>query len=187
MCYRKTKNMKPIALFLVAAVLVAGSMTAKADQAAIQTPSSSDSLAAPRATPDVVPDTPQAPAPDTPEASAVTAADTTDQAPPIRDMAAPVATVQAAGPIPAGDAVGAPARDAEAPSGGAILSGIVGIIFAIAGIAFILCLFPTLIAFKRRHKDRVAILVLSIFFGWLPFAWVIALIWSLTGNVEAKA
>jgi hypothetical protein len=64
---------------------------------------------------------------------------------------------------------------------------ILGIILAIAGIAFILCLFPTLIAFKRRHKDRVAILVLSIFFGWLPFAWVIALIWSLTGNVEPKA
>jgi hypothetical protein len=182
----ENKNMKRIALFL-AAVLVAGSMTAKADQTAIQTPASSDSLAAPTATPDVAHDTVQAPAPDTPEAAPATAADTTDQAAPTPDVAAPVASEQAADPVPAGDTVGAPARDADAPSGGAIWSGILGIILAIAGIAFILCLFPTLIAFKRRHKDRVAILVLSIFFGWLPFAWVIALIWSLTGNVEPKA
>jgi Superinfection immunity protein len=168
------KNMRHIALFL-AAVLVAGSMTAKADQTAIQTPASSDSLAAPTATPD------------TPEAAPATGADTTDQAAPTPDMAAPVATEQPADPIPAGDTVGGPTRDADAPSGGTILSGILGMILAIAGIAFILCLFPALIAFKRRHKDRIAILVLSIFFGWLPFAWVIALIWSLTGNVEAKA
>ncbi len=178
--------MKRIALFL-AAVLLAGSVTAMADRAAIQTPASSDSLAAPTATPDVAPDAVQAPTPDTPEAAPATAADPTNQAAPTPDIAAPVATEQAADPNPAGDTVGAPARDADAPSGGTIFSGILGIILAIAGIAFILCLFPTLIAFKRRHKDRVAILVLSIFFGWLPFAWIIALIWSLTGNVEAKA
>lgn len=63
--------------------------------------------------------------------------------------------------------------------------GIVAIILGVAGVAFFLCLIPTLIAFRRRHRDRRAILVLSILFGWLPFAWMIGLIWSLTGNVEA--
>jgi hypothetical protein len=62
--------------------------------------------------------------------------------------------------------------------------GFLAAIFMIAGIAFLLCLIPTLLAFKRRHRDRKAILVLSVFFGWLPFAWVIGLIWALTGNVE---
>ena len=58
-------------------------------------------------------------------------------------------------------------------------------LLGVAGFAFLLCLIPTLIAFKRRHKDRKAILVLSILFGWVPFIWTIGLIWCLTGNVEA--
>jgi hypothetical protein len=96
-------------------------MTAKADQTAVQTPASSDTLAAPTATPDVAPDTVQAPAPDTPEAAPAAAADTTDQAAPTPDIAAPVATEQAADPIPAADTVDAPAHDADAPRGNHIV------------------------------------------------------------------
>jgi hypothetical protein len=56
------------------------------------------------------------------------------------------------------------------------------LLLGVAGFAFLLCLIPTLIAFKRRHKDRKAILVLSILFGWLPFAWTIGLVWSIRGE-----
>jgi T4 superinfection immunity protein len=86
-------------------------------------------------------------------------------------------------PIPAHDGSVTPvaASAAAAGIGGSILM----ILVMIAGVAFFLSLIPTLIAFKRRHKDRKAILVLSLVFGWLPFAWMIGLVWSLTGNVEA--
>jgi len=177
------------------AVLVVGSMAAKsAYPGTLQTPAPADTQTAPAQ--DVA--RPLAPAP---------TQDMTTPAPPVDEQASPVpeaatpyvsapAPEQATpapvaneevstpevAPTPAHAAAAAPvAASADAATiGGSILT----ILVMIAGVAFFLSLIATLIAFKRRHKDRKAILVLSLVFGWLPFAWMIGLVWSLTGNVE---
>ena len=55
--------------------------------------------------------------------------------------------------------------------------GIAGLIVALVclGIYFL----PTMIAYKRRHRNFLAILALNIFLGWTLFGWVGALVWSL--------
>ena len=39
---------------------------------------------------------------------------------------------------------------------------------------------PTYIAVKRKHYQKVAIILLNIFLGWSFVGWVIALVWSVT-------
>lgn len=39
---------------------------------------------------------------------------------------------------------------------------------------------PSIIAFARRHHNRIAILVLNVLLGWTLIGWVLALVWSLT-------
>lgn len=51
-------------------------------------------------------------------------------------------------------------------------------------IALTLYFIPTIIAFKRRHLNRVPILLLDLFLGWSFIGWIIALIWSTTQNTE---
>lgn len=41
---------------------------------------------------------------------------------------------------------------------------------------------PIIVAFRRRHQSRYAILIFMIFFGWTGVGWIIALIWSLSGT-----
>jgi T4 superinfection immunity protein len=51
--------------------------------------------------------------------------------------------------------------------------------FIVGGIIAVLAYFaPTFVAYRRHHKDKLAIFVFNLFFGW--FAWI----WALTGNVE---
>tara|TARA_Y100000310_G_scaffold50306_1_gene46363 strand:+ start:33 stop:296 length:264 start_codon:yes stop_codon:yes gene_type:complete len=50
------------------------------------------------------------------------------------------------------------------------------IIIAIPLIYFI----PSIIARKRKHPNRVAILVLNLFLGWTFLGWVAALVWAFT-------
>jgi len=38
---------------------------------------------------------------------------------------------------------------------------------------------PSIKAFKRKHKNKVPILLVNIFFGWSLLGWVIALVWAL--------
>lgn len=44
-----------------------------------------------------------------------------------------------------------------------------------------LCLYlvPSVIAFKRRHHNAVAIAALNLLLGWTVFGWVAALVWSV--------
>jgi hypothetical protein len=49
---------------------------------------------------------------------------------------------------------------------------------------FIAYWLPTLLAFHRRHRNRVAILIVNFLLGWTVIGWVAALIWSTTGNTE---
>lgn len=43
---------------------------------------------------------------------------------------------------------------------------------------------PAFIAFRRRHKNRIAILVINIFLGFSIVGWLVAAAWALTGEIE---
>jgi len=45
---------------------------------------------------------------------------------------------------------------------------------------------PGFIAFRRKHRNRVAILVINIFLGLTGIGWVVALIWAFTGDIELE-
>lgn len=45
---------------------------------------------------------------------------------------------------------------------------------------------PAIVAYKRGHKNRHAIMATNIFLGWIFLGWIVAMIWSFTGNVENK-
>ena len=45
---------------------------------------------------------------------------------------------------------------------------------------FVLYFIPTLVAYKRKHHNRMAITVLNIIFGMSGIGWGIALVWALT-------
>ena len=38
---------------------------------------------------------------------------------------------------------------------------------------------PTLIAFLRQHKNKLAIFLLNLFLGWTILGWVVSLVWSV--------
>jgi hypothetical protein len=50
-----------------------------------------------------------------------------------------------------------------------------------------LCIYvtPFLIALNRRHRNRIPILLVTLFFGWSILGWLVAFIWAFTSNVEA--
>jgi hypothetical protein len=55
----------------------------------------------------------------------------------------------------------------------------------IVGCLFIYFL-PTIIAIMRKHNNRMPIFILNLLLGWSMIAWIIALVWSLTKDVEGQ-
>ena len=51
-------------------------------------------------------------------------------------------------------------------------------------IAFIIYFIPLIIAYIRKHKNLIAIAILNIVLGWIPFGWLAALLWALNSDVE---
>jgi hypothetical protein len=45
---------------------------------------------------------------------------------------------------------------------------------------FFIYLIPAIVAHQRGHHQHMAILVLTMFFGWTLIGWGIALVWSCT-------
>ncbi len=45
---------------------------------------------------------------------------------------------------------------------------------------FIVYFLPTLIAFLRQHKNKLAIFLLNLLLGWTILGWVGSLVWSVT-------
>lgn len=43
---------------------------------------------------------------------------------------------------------------------------------------------PTAIAINRGHMSKGAIFALNLLLGWIGIGWIVALIWSLTGNIR---
>lgn len=60
-------------------------------------------------------------------------------------------------------------------------------VFWFLALGMFLYLFPFFIAMLRGHNSAAAIFVLTLFVGWTGLGWLIALIWSLTGNVRGRA
>jgi Superinfection immunity protein len=46
---------------------------------------------------------------------------------------------------------------------------------------------PTVVAYKRMHRNRAAIFALNIFGGWCVVGWVVAIVWASTNDVEASS
>jgi hypothetical protein len=44
---------------------------------------------------------------------------------------------------------------------------------------FALYFLPTLIAFLRQHKNKLAIFLLNLLLGWTILGWVVSLVWSV--------
>lgn len=44
---------------------------------------------------------------------------------------------------------------------------------------FVLYFLPALIAFLRKHKNKLAIFLLNFLLGWTVLGWVASLIWSV--------
>jgi hypothetical protein len=59
-----------------------------------------------------------------------------------------------------------------------LLHGLIGVAYlsVLAGLFFL----PALIAFYRRHHNRLAIFVLNVFVGWTMILWIIPLVWACT-------
>jgi T4 superinfection immunity protein len=53
-------------------------------------------------------------------------------------------------------------------------------------VASLIYFMPTVIALARGHLSALAIFLLNLIFGWTLIGWLIALIWSCTGNTAAN-
>ena len=53
-------------------------------------------------------------------------------------------------------------------------------------VAVLLYFLPTVVALIRGHLSALAIFFLNLFLGWTLIGWIIALIWSCTGNTSAN-
>lgn len=42
---------------------------------------------------------------------------------------------------------------------------------------------PAFIAFRRRHRNRIAILVINLLLGFSGVGWIVAAAWALTGEI----
>ncbi|MDD2731037.1 MAG: superinfection immunity protein [Candidatus Portnoybacteria bacterium] len=50
---------------------------------------------------------------------------------------------------------------------------------SLAVLIFTVYFFPTLIAFLRQHKNKLAIFLLNLLLGWTVLGWVVSLVWSV--------
>ena len=49
-------------------------------------------------------------------------------------------------------------------------------LLAVVLVAIPLYFLPSIIAFRRKHRNRVAILVINVFLGYTGIGWVVALV-----------
>ncbi|MCS2152986.1 superinfection immunity protein [Scandinavium goeteborgense] len=59
--------------------------------------------------------------------------------------------------------------------------------FVYLAVLLVLYLIPSVIAYRRWHKNFKPILVLNIFLGWTFLGWLVCLVWSLSSNTQPNA
>jgi len=47
-------------------------------------------------------------------------------------------------------------------------------------------LLPTIVSWRRGHRQHLAITVLNVLLGWTILGWIGALVWACTTDVEPK-
>ncbi len=55
-----------------------------------------------------------------------------------------------------------------------------------AGAGLIILFAPARAAYKRKHKNRRAIMFLNLLGGWSIIGWIAAFVWAQTNDVEAE-
>ena len=56
--------------------------------------------------------------------------------------------------------------------------------YAYLAVLLVLYLIPSVIAYRRWHKNFKPIFVLNIFLGWTFLGWLVCLVWSLSSNTQ---
>ena len=56
-------------------------------------------------------------------------------------------------------------------------------VFIIAVFIIVLYFVPMIVAYKRNHRQGMAITVLNLFAGWTALGWIVALVWACTSDV----
>ena len=51
--------------------------------------------------------------------------------------------------------------------------------FLLVILIFAFYFLPTLIAFLRQHKNKLAIFLLNLLLGWTVLGWAVSLVWSV--------
>ena len=51
-------------------------------------------------------------------------------------------------------------------------------------ISFAIYMLPAVVAMKRAHNNRLAIIVGTVVTGWTGLGWLFMLVWACTANVE---
>lgn len=62
-----------------------------------------------------------------------------------------------------------------------------GLYYVEAIIGFVLYFIPTIIAFKRKHRNKIPVGLTNFFFGWTIIGWIVCLIWAFSADVETKS
>ncbi len=55
-------------------------------------------------------------------------------------------------------------------------------VFVAFALSFALYVLPTIIAFKRQHRNKTAITLINILLGWSVIGWIAALLWAFTND-----
>jgi hypothetical protein len=61
-------------------------------------------------------------------------------------------------------------------------------ILGIITIVTIFCLYflPTIIAYRRKHRQKDPIFLINLFLGWTFICWIVSLIWSVSHQPTAE-
>lgn len=68
------------------------------------------------------------------------------------------------------------------------MENIISLVFAIViiTVSIFFAFMPTLVAYSRRTKNKIPVLIINLFLGWTGIGWVIALAMAYSHDVEPK-
>jgi len=68
-----------------------------------------------------------------------------------------------------------------------MFAGAFGTVFALFAIVLMVAVYmlPAIVAYKRRHHNKLAILLLNLLAGWSFIGWLVSMVWACT-KVQAE-